>query len=73
MINFVQATDHYVHMHAKFGDLTFYGFLQFITPRFYLLQFLQCNNVQIEFGQAYCRDMLKIIPVKFSFDFLTFI
>jgi hypothetical protein len=32
MSNFVQATEHYVHMYEMFGDLTFYGFLQLITP-----------------------------------------
>jgi hypothetical protein len=32
MINFVHATENDVHIYAKFGDFTFYRFLQLITP-----------------------------------------
>jgi hypothetical protein len=31
---FSQAYVHDGHMYAKFGGLSFYGFLQLITPRF---------------------------------------
>jgi hypothetical protein len=34
MSNFLQATEHDVHMYAKFGDFIFYVFLQINTPRF---------------------------------------
>jgi hypothetical protein len=37
--NFVQATEHDMHMYAKFGGLSFYGFLQSNTPRLYLYEF----------------------------------
>jgi hypothetical protein len=36
MVNFVHDTKHDVHMYVKFGHLTFYGFLQLITPIFEL-------------------------------------
>jgi hypothetical protein len=39
MINFVQATEHDVHMYAKFGDFTFYGFFYLNTSRFDLYEF----------------------------------
>jgi hypothetical protein len=39
MGNFVQATDHDVHMYAKFGDCTFYVLLYINTPRFGLYGF----------------------------------
>jgi hypothetical protein len=31
--NFLNATEHYVHMYAKFGGFTFYVFLLLITPK----------------------------------------
>jgi hypothetical protein len=34
MGNFVEATVHDVHLYAKFGGLSFYGFLYLITQRF---------------------------------------
>jgi hypothetical protein len=39
MINFVQATEHDVHMYAKFGYFTFYEFLYLNTSRFDLYEF----------------------------------
>jgi hypothetical protein len=33
MNNFVQSTENDVHMYVKFGDFTFYRFLQLITSR----------------------------------------
>jgi hypothetical protein len=36
MDNFLQATEHDVHMYAKFGDFTFYVFLYINTPIFQL-------------------------------------
>jgi hypothetical protein len=37
MGNFVQATEHDVHMYAKFGGFTFCGVLKLNTPRFEFL------------------------------------
>jgi hypothetical protein len=39
MVKFLHETEHDVHMYAKFGHLTFYGFLQLITPIFELYEF----------------------------------
>jgi hypothetical protein len=36
--DFVQATEHGVHTHAKFGNLIFYGFLQLNTSNFAFLE-----------------------------------
>jgi hypothetical protein len=34
MTNFIQATEHDVHMYEKFGYLTFYGFSYLDTSRY---------------------------------------
>jgi hypothetical protein len=50
MTYFVQATEHDMNKHAKFGDLILYGFLSLISSRFDFFEFStrqQCTDIDL--------------------------
>jgi hypothetical protein len=70
MGNFLQATEHYVQMYAKFGDFNFYVFFVNKYSKIWVIGiFYEAIKHEMEFGQAYCQDLLKGIPRNFTLYF----
>jgi hypothetical protein len=67
MINFVQPTEHDVHMYAKIGDLTFLWIFVINYSNIWIIGiFYEAIMHKLECGQTYCKYLLKRIPRKFT-------
>jgi hypothetical protein len=62
MGNFVQSTEHDMHMYEKFGDFIFYVFFVNIYSKIWVIGiFYEAIKHKMEFGQAYCQDIFTRI------------